>query len=193
MYIYPKIPEGTYENRCKYCIHFQKEGVNRDYDASEIFSYSVTTPCRILGVSGYSYQTPLFDGYRLAGHTEVLYPDGECRTFTPHLTYPGICRSCRHHNCFAKEIGYCFDKKASDYKKVFIANNHGSEAYESDFYTCSNWEMKEEWKDLLLRDLSDGKVPAIIDPNTFKLLKPKKQVKMSKPKKQKIELLKFDV
>ena len=190
MYIYPKIPERTYENRCKYCVHFQKEGVNRDYEASEVFSYNVTTSCKILSVSEYSYQTQLFDGNRLAGHTEVLYPDGECRTFAPNLSYPGICQSCEYHNCFVD--GFCTAKKAKDYRRAFITNDHGSEQYGSNFYTCSNWRMKSCWKDLLLQDLSAGKVPAIIDPNTFELLKPKEQVKKSKPKNKKVELLKFD-
>lgn len=191
----PKIPDMIYENRCRYCIHFQKDGENRDYKATEVFSCFIKPSCKILGVASYCYQIPLIDGNRLAGYTSVVYPDGECRSFTPHLTYPGICRSCQHHNFFAKEEGYCNGIKASDYKKVFIGNNHGSEAYESDFYTCSNWKIKESWKDLLLRDIAAGKVPNVIDSKTFKLIEQKHSNQSKKPKRkeQKVQVLKLDL
>lgn len=189
--MYPKIPDEIYENRCKYCVHFVRDGENRDFEAREAYLHSTNPSCRIFTIAGYKYQIPLMESNRFAGHENVPFFDGECRTFAPRLAYPGICQSCAYHNCFVK--GCPTEKRGDDYRRAFIANDHGSEEYASNFYTCSNWKIKDTFKDLLLEDIANGRAPNVIDLETFKLIKIKKVKPLkSKKKEPKAEQLAID-
>lgn len=170
--IYPKIPDEIYENRCRYCFHFCKDGENRDFDQKEEYSYSAKLPCRIHSIAGYSHQERVEDGTPRGSYEKIVYTDGECRSFVPHLSYPGICKSCTYHNCFIE--GYCTTIKGDDYRRAFLVNGYGNKAYESDFYTCSKWKISERAKDYFLSDMVLERVPLIIDPKTFKLIAPHK-------------------
>lgn len=164
----PKIPDDIYENRCRYCFHFCKEGENRDFKDNEVYSYQIKHSCDILGVARYFYQVRHDNGTFWGEVENIAYSDGECRSFSPMLSYPGICNSCRYHNPFVK--GYCTIEKGKDYRIAFIANDHGSESYGSGYYTCSNWKMSENAKYYYLKDIVAEKVPPIIDTKTFKLI-----------------------
>ena len=168
----PKIPDKIYENRCKYCVHFCRDGENREYEPKDIFSYSIKHSCRILAIAKYCYQKRIENGTLFGDYEYIVYDDGECRSFTPHLSYPGICQSCEYHNCFTD--GYCYIEKGSDYRIAFMANTHGDESYASNFYTCSKWKMKSHVKKYFLDDIVLGKVPPIIDIETFKLVEPQR-------------------
>ena len=170
--IYPKIPDEIYENRCRYCWHFCKDGENRDFDVKEEYSYSTKLPCKIHSIAGYFHQERVQDGTPRGYYKNIPYTDGECRGFTPHLSYPGICQSCEYHNEFVD--GYCNGEKGDDYRLAFLANAHGSEQYGSKFYTCSKWKMSSRLKDYYLEDIVYGRVPPIVVVKTFKLVSPLK-------------------
>lgn len=166
----PKIPENIFKNRCKYCLHYDPDGENRDFEPKEVFSYSIKRSCQILSVARYFYQVIHENGTYFGEIENIAYSDGECRSFTPYLSYPGICMSCKYHNVFVD--GYCTvnNGKGDDYHLAFLANGYESEKYKSNYYTCSKWQMSENAKRYYLEDIIKCKVPSIIDPQTFKLI-----------------------
>lgn len=165
----PKIPSDIYENRCRYCRHFCQGGENRDYDSRELFSYNVKLPCRIFGISGHCYQINA-DGINRP------YEDGECRSFEPNKSFPGICNSCKYFNHFVD--GFCVREKAEDYRYAVRGTTHGNEVYERRFWTCKNWAISDFSKDCYLRDVVDGLAPPILNPRTFKIVAPHKGVEV---------------
>ena len=165
----PKIPSDIYENRCRYCRHFCQDGENRDYDSRELFSYNVKLPCRVFGISGHCYQIN-------ADGVNRPYEDGECRSFEPNTSFPGICNSCKYFNHFVD--GFCVREKAEDYRYAVRGNTHGNEVYERRFWTCKNWAISDFSKDCYLRDVVDGLAPPILDPRTFKIVSPHKGVEV---------------
>lgn len=164
----PKIPDDIYESRCKYCTYFCPEGENRVFQDNEVYSYSIKHSCKILSIAGYSYQVWNDEGKVI---DEIAYDDGECRSFLPWYSYPGICASCAYHNHFVE--GCCTNsKRGSDYHPAFIARQYGEKA-EYLFYTCSKWKMNDRMKDYYLHAIVLGRVPPILDEN-FELVSPQK-------------------
>ena len=164
----PKIPDEIYENRCKYCRHFCQDGENRVFQDNEVYSYSVKKSCGIISIAGYSYQ--VWDG-ECRVVDEVVYDDGECRTFAPWYAYPGICASCAYHNSFVE--GCCTNNnRGSDFRPVFIGQQYG-EKNPYEYHTCSKWKMNERLKEHYLRAIVLGRVPPILDEN-FRLVSPQK-------------------
>ena len=164
----PKIPDDIYNNRCRYCLHFCKEAENRDFESKECYSYNLKKPCQIQEIASYKYQVRHDDG-TFRGSYE--YTDGECRSFAPLLSYPGICKSCSYHNSFTS--GFCMkaDKK-KNYHLAVVGNTYGSELYASGYFTCDNWVISENAKRYIAQDLPRERVPLIFDPKTYKLLTP---------------------
>ena len=167
----PKIPDEIYNNRCRYCTHFCKEAENRDFKSEECYRYDVKKPCQIQEIASYKYQVRHDDGTFRGSYEYIVYKDGECRSFAPLLSYPGICRSCAHYNSFFRDFCNKADKK-KNYRQAVIGNTYGGEAYESGYFTCDNWVISERAKGYIAQDLPRERVPLIFDPKTYKLLTP---------------------
>jgi hypothetical protein len=164
----PKIPDEIYENRCRYCGHFLKDGENREIKSHEIWlpESRFPGPCKIQAIAKYKYQI------RNNGLYEYLtYEDGECRSFTPKFGYP-MCEYCEHHNHFHEDT-YCLKETPFDQRRVVaLGNTYGREVYKVGFMICDCWKLRSTVRDTALKYIADGKLPKLMNPETFMLLKP---------------------
>lgn len=167
--IRPRIPDDIYNNRCRYCLHFCAEGENRDFEPREVLSPRIRSSCNILGVSSYGVQRK---NETNGEYYYKVYEDGECRSFAPRWTHPGICHSCRHHNTFREDTNYCMlPIEAQKNRRIaVILNDYGSDAHRSSGDVCDKWEYRSHIKDRAVDEAAKGLIPAIFDPKTFKLL-----------------------
>ncbi len=164
----PKIPDAIYENRCRYCWHFLKNGENREIQSHEIWlpEYTFPGPCKIQSIAGYKYQV------RNNGDCEYFpYEDGECRSFVPAYGYP-MCEYCEHHNHFHEDT-YCLKEIPLEQRRVVaLGNTYGREVYKVGFMICDNWKLSQFWRKDALEKIADGRLPKLMNPETFMLLKP---------------------
>lgn len=162
----PKIPDDIYNNRCRYCHHFQKEYENKEVKHPFSARAEDQGSCKIQSIAGYCYQE---HNDSWTEFTDKVYEDGECRSFTPNFGYP-ICESCEHFNHF-KTDNYCYGKPKNR-RIAVIGNNYGKEAWDYAHMICDNWVMRQSMRGYALEYVALGKLPAAFDPKTYKLLKP---------------------
>lgn len=171
----PKIPDDIYNNRCQYCIHFIEDKENREIQRHEIWRCSDNPcPCKIQSIAQYKHQEHDEDWREF---WYVPYDDGECRSFTPLYGYP-ICYYCEYHNSFMKEQEYC-TITPKNRRIAVIGNQYGGEHWQYAYMICDKWKLDSSWRKRALEKVARGRLPAIFDPNTFKLLKPAKENKVA--------------
>ena len=165
----PKIPDDTFENRCRYCLHFVEGKENREIKDSEVYRpLDNPCPCHVQSIARYCYQVKLPDGR----YENLPYSDGECRSFAPVFGYP-ICRDCEYFNCFMEEREYCTKSIPLENRKIAaLGNTYGQERYSRNFYVCDKWKLKGHWKDSAIKSVAEGRLPRAFDPDTLKLLGP---------------------
>lgn len=167
----PKIPDDIYNNRCRYCRHFQKEYENKEVKRPFSNRAEDQGSCRIQGVSRYYYQE---HNENWTEFTYKVYEDGECRSFAPNFGYP-VCESCEHFNHF-KTDNYCYGKPKNR-RVAVIGNNYGAEVWNYAYMICDNWKMRMSNRRFVLESVALGRLPAMFDPETFELLKPTEENK----------------
>ncbi len=167
----PKIPDDIYNNRCKYCRHFIEGKENREIKNNEIWRYNDNPcVCNIQCIAQYKHQEH-DDNWREFWY--VPYDDGECRSFTPSVGYP-ICNYCEYYNSFMNEQKYC-TITPKNRRIAVIGNQYGGEHWEYAYMICDKWKMDSIWQRNALEYVARGRLPAIFNPNTFKLLKPQEE------------------
>lgn len=163
----PKIPDAIYENRCRYCRFFLKDGENREIKTNEVWQHNFPGSCKIQGIARYNYQIRNNGDYE-----KIPYEDGECRSFTPNYGYP-MCEYCEYFNHFHKDA-YCFKEIPFDKRRVVaLGNTYGRDVYKAGFMICDKWKLSHTWRNGVLKSIADGNLPKLMDPETFMLLKPK--------------------
>lgn len=162
----PKIPDAIYENRCRYCSFFLKDGENREIKSNEVWRHNFPGPCKIQGTADYMYSV-----WKNNEYEEHVYEDGECRSFTPRYGYP-MCEYCEHHNHFHEDT-YCLKEIPFEKRRVVaLGNTYGRDVYKVGFMICDRWKLSSTFRDTALKHIADGKLPKLMNPETFMLLKP---------------------
>lgn len=152
-----KIPDDVYLSRCRYCRHGRPGAENKDIPSDKLFSYVWTrdAPCEIIGICRCN---------------KVL---GECLSFSPNPMF-GICQYCAFDNSF--HDGYCtFPSGPVNKRRVFLG--WGGGGHKNDYwgehvlFTCDHYQVSEYWKDIIMREVLNGRSPANFNPNTWEALK----------------------
>ena len=170
MSILPKIPDDIYDNRCRYCMHFIEGKVNREMTENESYrNCDNPCACKIHSIAQYKYQEHDKD-YRNFWY--IPYDDGECRSFTPVYGYP-VCHYCEYVNMFMKESEYC-STTPKNRKRAVIGNCYGTEYWNFAYMICDKWKMCSMGRNDALERVARGRLPAVFDPDTYKLLSPAK-------------------
>lgn len=151
-----KIPDDVYSTRCRYCHHGRAGAENVEIPKEKLFSYFWTkdAPCNIIGISNCD-KAP-----------------GECLSFTPNPMF-GICQYCAFNNCF--HDGYCTTPGGPiNKRRVFLG--WGGGGYQNDYwgehvlFTCDRYQVDTHWKDIIIREVLNGRSPANFDPDTWEPL-----------------------
>lgn len=144
-----KIPDNVWENRCRYCIHGNINGL-QEIPKSWIWKnyHDQDRPCKIIGVS---------------------HPDestGECSSFAPNHIY-GICATCKHDNIFHE--GYCMMPEQPNRRQIYTGQGYSKPSYWAvhRLSTCDNYTPDPDWKDIMIREAAEGKIPRNFDPETM--------------------------
>lgn len=152
-----KIPDDVYLSRCQYCRHGRPDKENKEIPDDHLFSHSWTkdAPCEIIGIS------------------RCCKVPGECLSFYPNPMF-GICQYCAFNNIF--HDGYCiFPSGPINKRRVFLG--WGGGGYKNDYWgehvlsTCDHYQVSEYWKDIIMREVLNGRSPANFDPSTWEALK----------------------
>lgn len=149
-----KIPEDVFINRCRWCLHGNKDGKNIEIPEADIYKakYRDRQPCQIMGISSHS-----------------VVP-GECLSFMPRFMY-GICATCEHNNAFTEN--YCMRPEQPNKRQLFMGNSfsgmHGRDYWGKHMLsTCDAYTPDPYWFDIMRRDAAAGLIPRNFNPDTMR-------------------------
>jgi hypothetical protein len=140
------IPDDVYENRCRWCVHYQKQFPNLPIEKRLLFSHSGSKrPCRILGIAEFSKI------------------QGECLSFCSVPMF-GVCRYCEHYNSFCPNE--CMIDKPRDQRTVFSTQTYG-QCQTNCYKVCEHYKASKFWKTHILKNACIGRAPINFEFDTW--------------------------
>lgn len=153
------IPTHIWDKQCKYC-RFRQKDENKRID-------KYNGPCLIGGADDDEPEAYFWiDNKKIS--TMEYYNTNYCLHWKPNKEY-GLCNTCEYFNHFADDTEYCTHLDGPlNRKLVYDVKPDGpADCWKYDYCHCERYSVDPYWKDTMIKQALDGKIPKNFNPETW--------------------------